>query len=237
MRDLVRGAVEAIAYVDRKLQLEEEEKQRQQLAHALQDQTRAAIAEVQANPDIAAPHKAQIISALTHTGHMAEVQRETSRVREQQLEVMSLLGIVAGFMTHEFGVALQELEQTQADLTQLATRIASISGFRQTASWNTSRSCGNSLPILLVIFMVHDLAPDKPYSVRPRLAQVRRIFGKYAEERNISIDITVEKDLDRPDGAGFSVQRDRIKPLYQCSQGCYRKDRRTPRHHSLSGME
>ena len=98
MQDLVRGSVEAIAYVDRELQLKEEEAQRQQLVDTLQDQTRAAIAEIQANPDIAAAHKARIVSALAKTSQMAEFQRETSREREQQLGVMSLLGVVAGFM-------------------------------------------------------------------------------------------------------------------------------------------
>ena len=197
MRDLVRGAVEAIAYVDRKLQLEDEEKQRQQLVHALQDQTRAAIAEVQANPDIAAPHKARIISALTHTGHMAKLQREASREREQQLEVMSLLGIVAGFMTHEFGVALQELEETQANITQLAREMPQYE-----ASANTFAEHIKKLREFVTYSSgyIHGArsAPDKPYTARPRLAQVRRIFGKYAEERNISIEITVERDLIAP---------------------------------------
>ena len=197
MRDLVRGAVEAIAYVDRKLQLEEEEQERERLAHALQDQTRAAIAEVRANPDIAASHKAQIISALTHTGYMAEVQREASKEREQQLEVMSLLGIVAGFMTHEFGVALQELEETQADLTQLAHELPQYQ-----ASANSFAEHIKKLKEFVTYSSgyIHGArsVPEKPYTVRPRLAQVKRIFGKYAEERNIGIDITVERDLIAP---------------------------------------
>ena len=120
LRDLVRGAVEAIAVADRQLQKEKEEAERQLLVETVQEQTRAAVAEVEANPDIAEPDKARIVSILAETGRLAAQQQETARERERQLEVMSLLGVVAGFMTHEFGIALQELEATRKDLLDLA---------------------------------------------------------------------------------------------------------------------
>ena len=72
----------------------------------IRDETRSAISEVEANPNIATPDKARIVAALVQTQDLAERQEESSREREQQLEVMSLLGVVAGFMTHEFGVCL-----------------------------------------------------------------------------------------------------------------------------------
>jgi signal transduction histidine kinase len=40
--------------------------------------------------------------------------------------------------------------------------------------------------------------PNKPFPVRPRLQQVKRIFGKYAEERDIEVEITVDQDLVAP---------------------------------------
>ena len=40
--------------------------------------------------------------------------------------------------------------------------------------------------------------PDKPYPVRPRLRYVKRIFGGYADARNIDIEIKVEPDLMAP---------------------------------------
>ena len=50
----------------------------------------------------------------------AEQQEASAQVRERQLEVMSLLGVVAGFMTHEFGIAIEELEKTKDELALLA---------------------------------------------------------------------------------------------------------------------
>jgi signal transduction histidine kinase len=110
---------------------------------------------------------------------------------------MSLLGVVAGFMTHEFGVALQELETTHADLVVLAKAepkfgevvekfAAHIKGLREFVTYSHGYIQGAKIK------------PNKPYPVRPRLQQVKRIFGKYAEERNISVEIGVEVDLIAP---------------------------------------
>lgn len=197
MQDLVRGAVEGIAYVDRMLQQEEEEAERERVARTLQEQTRAAIAEVQANPEIKTAHKARIVSALTETGRMAELQREASKEREQQLEVMSLLGIVAGFMTHEFGIALQELEGTHEDLVKLA---GDRPEFRPAADGFAKHIRKLKEFVTYSSGYIHGArtVPEKSYPARPRLAQVRRIFGKYAEERDIEIELTVERNLPAP---------------------------------------
>ncbi|MCY4560057.1 MAG: HAMP domain-containing sensor histidine kinase, partial [Chloroflexi bacterium] len=95
------------------------------------------------------------------------------------------------------GVALQELEETQADLIRLAQELPQYQ-----ASANTFTKHIKKLKDFVTYSSgyIHGArsAPEKPYTVRPRLAQVRRIFGKYAEERNIHIDITVERDLIAP---------------------------------------
>ena len=197
LRDLVRGAVEAIAFVDRRQQIEDEEAQRQALQVRIRDETRTAISEVEANPNIAAADKARIVAALVQTQDLAERQEESSREREQQLEVMSLLGVVAGFMTHEFGVALQELEETHKDLVDLAARTpqftaiagkfaAHIKQLKEFVTYSSGYIQGARL------------TPSKPYPVEPRLQQVKRVFGKYAEQRNIKVEISAAPGLPAP---------------------------------------
>lgn len=197
LRDLVRGAVEAIAFADRKVQVEDEEAQHKALVDSIRDKTRTAISEVQSNPNIAQPDKVRIVAALAQTQHLAERQEETSKEREQQLEVMSLLGVVAGFMTHEFGVALQELEGAHKDLLELAAKeprfrpaadsfAVHIKQLKEFVTYSSGYIQGSRA------------APAKSYPVKPRLLQVKRVFGRYAEERNIQVEITVEPDLVAP---------------------------------------
>ena len=113
--DIIRSAVEALAYADRKISKEDEERRHERLIATARAETKSAIREVKANPNIAAPYKARIVAVLAQTQERADQQEESARNREQQLEVMSLLGVVAGFMTHEFGVAVQELESTHKE--------------------------------------------------------------------------------------------------------------------------
>lgn len=194
LSDLIRGAVEAIAFADRRLQQEEKQAEQEALVASIRDRTQTAISEVQRNPNIAAADKVKIVAAIAETQHFVERQEENAKEREQQLEVMSLLGVVAGFMTHEFGVALQELEHTHKDLVQLAKKApefapqveAFASHIRQLKEFVTYSSG---------YIQGSKAAPAKAYPVKPRLQQVKRVFGKYAEERNIDVEISAEPDL------------------------------------------
>ncbi|WP_413061946.1 sensor histidine kinase [Sphingomonas carotinifaciens] len=194
LSDLVRGAVEAIAFADRRLQQEEKQAEQEALVASIRDRTQTAISEVQRNPNIAAADKVKIVAAIAQTQQYVERREEDAREREQQLEVMSLLGVVAGFMTHEFGVALQELESTQKELVELAKssskflpQVESFAGHIRQLKEFVTYSSG--------YIQGSRAAPAKPYPVRPRLQQVKRVFGKYAEERNIDVEISAEIDL------------------------------------------
>lgn len=219
LRDLVRGAVEAMANADRMLQQEEEDQRRAELLSSLRDRTQSAINEVRSNPNIPQGDKARIVAALAETQERAERQEETARERERQLEIMSLLGVVAGFMTHEFGVALQELEETQKELVALAEE--------QPRFAHAARSFATHIKSLKD-FVTYSSGyvqgaktkPAKPYTVKPRLQRVKKYFGKYAEDRNIAVEITVESDVMAPmvpaslyDGIALNLYTNALKAV------------------------
>ena len=195
LHDLVRGALEAIAYVDRATQLEQQEEAEARRRAESDAETQRAIDAIQANPSISGPQRRQIIAALRASQGLLQTQAETARERERQLEVMSLLGVVAGFMTHEFGTAVAVLQAAQRDLegakdpsaseraARLADRIKTLQQFATYASGYVQGS---------------KTTPDSPYKARPRLRQVAKVFGSYAADRHIAVEIDVEKDVDAP---------------------------------------
>ena len=197
LRDLARGAVEAIAFVDRKLQLKEVEEEQREAILDIRDRTRAAIKEIEISSAIPVQEKRKIISALVETEKLAEKQQERSKQREQHLEVMSLLGVVAGYMTHEFGAAMDVLKSGQKQLLKLTESNPQLREVTEKLDANIEQ---------LQEFVAYSTGyirgarnvPKKPYPVRPRLRQVDRIFGKYADQRNIVLDIEVEKNLEAP---------------------------------------
>lgn len=197
LRDLVRGAVEAIAFADRQLQQEQDARERERQLVAARAETTAAIEEIETNPHIAEEERYRIVSALAQSQRLVEEQGEESRTREQHLEVMSLLGVVAGFMTHEFGVALAELEQTKESLDALAEK---QEGFRVTAEAFAKhiKQLEEFVMYSSVYIRGACTVPSKPYPVMPRLRQVARVFGKYAAEREIDIELKVAGGLEAP---------------------------------------
>ena len=197
LRDAIRGAVEAIASADRELQQEQERTEQDELLKALRKETQDAIREIEANPNIARVEKARIVARLAQTQLLAQRHDERSRQREAALETMSLLGVVAGFMTHEFGVAFDELEKAQQKLEKLARRDEQ---FKQ-----SSEAIADHLARLRE-FVTYSQGyirgassrPTESYAARPRIQQVVRVFGKYASDREITIEVNAERDVIAP---------------------------------------
>lgn len=197
LHNLVRGAVEAIAYVDRRIQQAEESRRQAALAKSIRQEARMAIAEIRQNPHIPSDDKERIVAALVRTQRSADEHEESARDRERQLEVMSLLGVVAGFMTHEFDVALRELDDVQERLTILGDRVDEFRPLADAFSRHIERL--RDFAAYASGYVRGTVTrPAKPYRVRPRLQQVRRIFGEYANERNIDVEITADAALLAP---------------------------------------
>lgn len=197
LQDVIRGAIEAIASADRELQQELERVEQEELLQSLRNETQEAIREIEANPNIARLEKTRIVARLTQTQFLAERHQERSQERQSALEVMSLLGVVAGFMTHEFGTAMDELEKAQKKLITLARRDEAIK--------DAASAIGHHMEQLRE-FVTYSQGyiqgaasrPASPYLARPRMLQVKRVFGKYAAERDIDVEINVESDLSAP---------------------------------------
>jgi signal transduction histidine kinase len=192
--DLVRGAVEAIAFGDRQIQLDEARIKAEVALEQSRAETRAAIQEINADPNLSPSQRHRIVAMLQSSQEQIEHQAESAKEREQQLEIMSLLGVIGGFMTHEFGVAISELRQAQRELDHVAQEIPRFgefaSKFRQHAE-------------ALEAFVAYSRAyvqgargkPSKPYAARPRITQVIKVFGRYALDRDIETEVGVEPDV------------------------------------------
>ena len=197
LHNLVRGAVEAMAHVDRQIQQELERQRQEALVESIRQETRTAIAEIRQNPHIPNDDKERIVAALSRTQRSAEEHEESARDRELQLEVMSLLGVVAGFMTHEFDIALGELEDVHEKLMDLGERLPDLRPVADVFSTHIQRL--REFTAYASGYVRGAITrPAKPYRVRGRLQQVQRIFGAYAKERNIDVELTADPTLLAP---------------------------------------
>ena len=149
---------------------------------------------------------------------------------------MSLLGVVAGFMTHEFGVALAELESTKQLLDAL--------GKNRPRFAETAEAFAKHIK-QLEEFVTYSsgyirgarTVPKKPYPVMPRLRQVKRVFGKYAVERGIQVQLRVESGLQAPLVPVVPIQWSRSEPVHERTKSGNREDGRRDSEDHVPGLE
>jgi signal transduction histidine kinase len=195
--DVVRGAAEVMAYADRELQLEEEQRETAEAAKTAQEETQEAIAQIRSNANLTNSEKASLVKRLVLAQQASEKHANLARSRDAALEVMSLLGVVAGFMTHEFGTAINQLERSHAILAKLAKGNAAI-GKEATAIQAHISVLKEFVAYSQGYVKGTSIVPDKPLPARPRIQQVLRVFGKYASDRQIEISTDVEADVSTP---------------------------------------
>ena len=197
LRDVVRGAVEMIAYADREIALDEQRRAQEAELAKSREATRNAIAAISSDRSLTDNQRSRIVEVLEQSQDRAERLEKGKKQQEQQLEVMSLLGVVAGFMTHEFGVALTELTEAKAKLQKLEETVEELRG--------SSASLEKSIQVLQGFVRYSrayignvQAAPSGPFTARGRLNHVRKAFAAYAEKRDIDVEVDVDGDLQAP---------------------------------------
>jgi signal transduction histidine kinase len=195
--DIIRGAAEVIAYADRELQLETLARESEELAESAERETEEAIAQIRANPSLSSSDKSSLIKRLSTAQRISAKAEDLGKSRDEALEVMSLLGVVAGFMTHEFGTAIYQLEQALLILRKHARGNPAIA---EEASTLEKHIAELKEFVKYSQGYIHGASaiPDKPYPARPRIQSVIRVFGKYASTRGIDVEIDADSSVMAP---------------------------------------
>lgn len=120
VRDVARSAVELIAYFDHKFAREAEEQEfRLQVQEARGDLS-SAIREISRSPVIAPEDKQRLVQQLRGAQErVGDAERYQDQIRNS-LEQMSLLGVLSGFLTHEYEKTLFRLDGALATIRKIS---------------------------------------------------------------------------------------------------------------------
>jgi signal transduction histidine kinase len=197
LTDLVRGGVESLAYADREIQLRDEELQAKRRLQQLEEETREAIEQIESDRGISKSTRSTLVRNLLHHQELAKATAEDFQSREQTLEVMSLLGVIAGFMTHEFGSAIDDLVRAKKIIEKLSARHPELNAEAEKIDIRIS-NLRDFVDYSQGYIKKAGVRPEEFFPARPRIQQVKRIFGKYAEDRNIDVRIDIDPDVQAP---------------------------------------
>jgi signal transduction histidine kinase len=126
--DFVRAGIEFLAWQDKRELDRLEIKEAKEKAKSLREDFRRAIEHIKRSPTLTAPDKARIARAYGQlVNRIQEVEEYNLRAR-QSLIAMSLLGVVAGFMTHETRSLVFEMDKAARIVSSLSKKHTGLRG-------------------------------------------------------------------------------------------------------------
>jgi signal transduction histidine kinase len=111
LEQYVRAGIEFLAVQDKRELDRLAAKEAREASRSLREDFRRAIDHIKASPTLSAPDKARITKSYGQLAERIEEVEEYNLRARQSLMTMSLLGVVAGFMTHETKSLVFEMDK------------------------------------------------------------------------------------------------------------------------------
>jgi len=124
--EILRAGLEFLASVDKSRLLAEKEKRAKEAARKVRADFREAIDYIEKSPTLTASDKARLIEEYSNLSEQLQEVEEYDREARRKLEIMSSLGVVAGFMTHEATRITASLREAVGKLQALAREHPSL---------------------------------------------------------------------------------------------------------------
>ncbi len=127
LRDIVRTACELLALHDKLKQQEDEFNKAQVAREDKRQELQAAIAQVEQSDSLSTLDKNRIIATYKRYYDDIDELEKYDRNARRNLEAMSLLGAVAGFMTHEYQSIMFALDRLTSEISSRFSKDPKIS--------------------------------------------------------------------------------------------------------------
>ena len=115
------------------------------------------------------------------------------REARESLETMSLMGVIAGFMTHEYQSAIDHLEKASDLLEELSKKDRRFLTYKEGIDKNMSYFV-NYIEYTKAFITSLNRKKDLEFKVLPRIQHVVDTFGGYCNDNSISVDTSVIND-------------------------------------------
>jgi signal transduction histidine kinase len=122
LTEFVRAGIEFLAIQDKRELDRRAEAEARKAAESAREDVRKAIEYVKLSSTLTAPDKARITKSYMRLADRIEEVEEYNERARQSLITMSLLGVVAGFMTHETNRLVFEMENAAEEILSLSKK-------------------------------------------------------------------------------------------------------------------
>jgi signal transduction histidine kinase len=197
LKEFVRAGIEFLANEDKAELKRREIKEAEEAARTARKEIKQAIEFIQRSPTLTTGDKARIVKQYRHLADRVDEQEEYSTQARRSLLTMSLLGVIAGFMTHESKAIMLDLEQAITQVRALAKRNPEFTKIADDLSHRLENFEGYLGYARLFIQNVRD-PKEKPLSAAGQVRHVLNRFSAFAKERGIEVVNEVEPNVKTP---------------------------------------
>lgn len=187
----IRFGCELIAVFDKEEQLKREDYEIKQHKEKVRNEINYVIDEVKASNTLTKEDKNRIIKSYQHFSDNINEIEEYERKAKENIEIMGLLGTVAGFMTHEYESTIFELQRAvdlinsypnpPDELTDISSKLQkSIEKFNGYISYTN----------LFIRNINSTSIKVEPFKVKAAVKYVISTFQDFRKDRGISVDFS-----------------------------------------------
>ncbi len=199
LRNLVRTGLEMLAYADHAEQRHIEEEDREKKAQELRADLREATAYIKTVPGLSPHDRQTVIAQFTTLSKQLEDVEDYQQIVAGKLDMMAMLGVMAGVVTHEMQRILNGLDRLLARLTSIASRdketeaaLAEVKETRKTLVGQLDYSTA------FIGSVQKTGAALEPINARASVSLAVRQFQQFVNDRGISVKIEIEDGVMTP---------------------------------------
>ena len=197
--ELVRAGLEMLAYADHHEQRRLEEKRKKKEARELRADFRSAATYIETVPGLSAQDREVVVAQFTMLSKQLDDVEEYYQVATSKLEMMGLLGVVAGFVTHEMQRVLNGLDRLLAKLRRVVAKDKKMRQLVAEIEQTRSEILGQLDYSSAFIGSVNEAqVKAEPISARGAVNLAVRQFRQFAADRGIAVDVEIDEGVMSP---------------------------------------
>lgn len=192
-----RFAAELLAHFDRQTRLEAEYAQYVKQQEETRSSLAAAIAEIRHSQAIEPEYRKRVVEQLKAVETTLEETKKYEHDARLSLELMSMMGVMAGFMTHEFEKAMDTLSQAAAKLRTLAVADPTLDIAAQEVSQH-EQALANYLDYMRIFVDRARHPVAQTFKAHAQVSRATKTLSPIISAHGIVLDIDIDKKLSAP---------------------------------------
>ena len=198
MVEIIRAALEYMAMEDKKILLEKEDEENRRRRKEIRSDIKEAIKLIKETQSLTPEDKSRVVDQYQYLSRNIEDLESYDREARESLETMSLMGVIAGFMTHEYQSAVDHLEKASDLLGELSRKDKRFLTYKEGIDKNMAYFV-SYIEYTKAFVTSLNRKKDAKFKVLPRIQHVVDTFSGYCDDNFISVNtLDIDDGLEGP---------------------------------------